>query len=71
MPKTHRDQYKYTGTNTEMYIKTLHELWPDLKICWFAVTRLGLQETHRSKKKILILIPEEKIFSHKYIVTAE
>ena len=48
MPKTQRDQY--TGTNTEMYIKTLHELWPDLKICWFAVTRSGLQETRRSKK---------------------
>ena len=47
MPRTHRDQH--TGTNIEMHIKTFYELRPDLKICWFSVTRLGLQETCRSK----------------------
>ena len=33
---------------------------PDLKICWFALTRLGLQETCGSKK----------VFSHKCIILA-
>ena len=59
MPGTHRDQY--TGTNIEMCIKTFYELWPDLKICWFAVTQPGLQETCRSRI-FLMLIPEKKFF---------
>ena len=46
MPRTHRDQY--TDTNIEMQIKTFYELRLDIKICWFSVTRMGLQETYRS-----------------------
>ena len=46
MLRTHRD--RYTDTNIEMHIKTFHELRPDL-ICWFALTRTGLQETCRSE----------------------
>ena len=47
MLRTQRDGY--TDTNIEMHIKTFHELRPDLKICWFALTRTGLQETRRSE----------------------
>ena len=42
-----------------MHIKTFHEFRPDLKICWFAVTQPGLQETCRSKN---FLIPNPENF---------
>ena len=47
MPRTHRDPY--TGENIEMCIKTFYDLWPDLRMYWFAGARLGLQQTCRSK----------------------
>ena len=53
-----------------MYIKTFYELWLDLKICWFAVTRSSLQETRWSKKFFLMFIPKKKKFSHYYIILA-
>ena len=56
MPRTHRDQYN--GTKTEIDIKTFYELWPDLKICWFAVTRSS-QKIRWPKKNFLMLIPEK------------
>ena len=60
MPRTCRDQY--TETNIEIHTKTFHVLRPDLKICWFAVTQPGLQETSRSILKIF--------FSDKHIILA-
>ena len=42
---------------------------PDLKICWFAVTRPGLQETCGSKKISSCSFLKKK-FNHKYIVLA-
>ena len=47
MRRTYRD--KYTGTNIEIHTKSFHEIRPDLKICWFAVTQPVLQKTCRSK----------------------
>ena len=44
-------------------------LRPDLKICWFAITRPGLQETYRSIN-FLMLIPEKKFFHQKYLILA-
>ena len=47
IPRTHREQY--IDANIEIHIKTFHELRSGLKICWFAVTPTGLQETCRSE----------------------
>ena len=35
-----------------MHIKTFYEFRPDLKIRWFAATRLGIQEMRRSKNLV-------------------
>ena len=45
---------------------------PDLKICWFAVTRPGLEETCGSIFVVFffMLIPQKKFFSHRYIILA-
>ena len=60
MPRKYRDQY--TGTNIEIHTEIFHVLRPDLKICWFAVTQPGLQETSRSILKF--------VFSDKHIILA-
>ena len=41
MTRTHMEQY--IDTNIKTYI--FHELRLDLNICWFAVTRMVLQDT--------------------------
>ena len=53
MPRKYRDQY--TGTNIEIHTEIFHVLRPDLKICWFAVTQPGLQETSRSILKFFLV----------------
>ena len=49
MTHTEHTGDQHTGTNIEMHITSFYELRPDLKIRWFSVTQLGLQETWRSK----------------------
>ena len=57
--------------NDGKYVKTVknYKIRPDLKICWFAVTRPGLQEACGSKN-FLMLIPEKLFFSHKCMILA-
>ena len=49
----HKDAKNIPGpihwTNIEIHTKIFHVLRTDLKICWFAFTHPGLQETCRSK----------------------
>ena len=46
-------------------------LRPDLKICWFAVTRPGLQETRESQNFFLMFIHEKKFFNLKHIINKD
>ena len=51
------------------FIKKI-QIGPDLKLCWFVVTRLGLQETCESKN-FFDVIPEKNFFSHQYIINKD
>ena len=44
----------------------LYKIRPDLKICWFAITRAG--QKFAAQKIFLMFIPEKKIFNHEYII---
>ena len=44
----------------------LYKIRPDLKICWFAITRAG--QKFAAQKIFLMFIPEKKFFNHEYII---